>query len=292
MRVSVIIATYNAESTVKKCIESIFSQSYSDIEVVVMDGGSSDRTVEYVNSFQSPKIIIRSKRDKGIYDAWNKGIEAATGDWLVFIGADDYLASSEAIKNALELISSEKSDPQQAIYYGRLLVLDEAGVAFDGIGSEWLDPWSFAGRHKWCQFPIPIMAAFYHKSCFLKNRFDVNYKIMADINLVLSVARKRAPKYIGDINITEMGFGGISTNPKRSLLLLREAIAVRKYHGLSIFNVQFAILSVKLFLKYAITTVFGPKSGIRLVGLMHKIKRMKLKSINANKNHPVTKELK
>lgn len=292
MRVSVIVATYNAESTVKKCIESILSQSYSDIEVVVMDGASSDRTVEYVNSFQSTKVIIRSERDKGIYDAWNKGIEAATGDWLVFIGADDYLASSDVIEKALGLISSGNSNTEQAIYYGRLLVLDEAGVAFDCIGSEWLDPWSFAGRHKWCQFPIPIMAAFYHKSCFLENKFDVNYKIMADINLVLSVARKRAPKYIGDINITEMGFGGISTNPKRSLLLLREAIAVRKYHGLSIVNVQFAILSSKLFLKYAVTNIFGPKLGVKLVGIMHKIKKMKLKSIDATKNHPVEKELK
>lgn len=292
MRVSVIIATYNAESTVKKCIESILSQSYSNIEVVVMDGGSSDRTVEYVNSFQSPKVIIRSERDKGIYDAWNKGIEASTGDWLVFIGADDYFASYDVIEKSLGLISLDNLSPERAIYYGRLLVLDDAGVAFDGIGSEWLDPWSFSGRHKWCQFPIPIMAAFYHRSCFFENSFDVNYKIMADINLVLSIAKKRAPKYIGDINITKMGFGGISTNPKRSLLLLREAIAVRKNHGLSIVNIQFAILSLKLFLKYAVTTVFGPKSGVRLVGMMHKIKRMKLKSIDTAKNNSLEKELK
>lgn len=292
MRVSVIVATYNAESTVKKCIESIVSQSYNDIEVVVMDGGSSDRTIEYVNSFESAKIIIRSERDKGIYDAWNKGIETATGDWLVFIGADDYLASSDVIEKTLGLIPSDNSKPERAIYYGRLLVLDEAGVAFDGIGSEWLDPWTFAGRHKWCQFPIPIMAAFYHKSCFLENRFDINYKIMADINLVLSVARERAPKYIGNIDITKMGFGGISTNPKRSLLLLREAIAVRKYHGLSIINIQFAILSLKLLLKYVVTTVFGPKSAIRLVGMMHTIKRIKFKNINPSNNHPVEKELK
>ena len=84
--ISIIIATYNAEKTLKRCLNSIVSQKKDQLELLIIDGCSTDRTMDIVREFAESVDA-----DKGIYDAWNKGIHRATGKWIMFLGADDYL---------------------------------------------------------------------------------------------------------------------------------------------------------------------------------------------------------
>ena len=90
--VSIITSTYNCESTLKDTVNSILNQTYTNLEYIIIDGNSSDSTVDLIKSFEKDfkikeiKYSWVSESDRGIYDAWNKGIKMATGDWIVFIG--------------------------------------------------------------------------------------------------------------------------------------------------------------------------------------------------------------
>lgn len=97
-KVSIITASYNSEATLEATIESVYNQTYQDIEYIIIDGGSSDKTVSIIQKFEplfSGRLKWISEPDKGIYDAWNKGLEIATGEWIAFLGSDDiYLPDS------------------------------------------------------------------------------------------------------------------------------------------------------------------------------------------------------
>lgn len=89
--ISIIIATYNAEKTLERCLSSIVAQKKDQLELLIIDGCSTDRTMDIVRNFADSIDVVVSQTDKGIYDAWNKGIRLATGKWIMFLGADDYL---------------------------------------------------------------------------------------------------------------------------------------------------------------------------------------------------------
>jgi glycosyltransferase involved in cell wall biosynthesis len=97
---SIIIATYNAAKYLETALQSVFSQTSADYELILIDGGSKDETVEIIKKHQDRIAYWVSEPDQGIYDAWNKGIEQATGDWVLFIGSDDTL-----VPDALEAYS-------------------------------------------------------------------------------------------------------------------------------------------------------------------------------------------
>ena len=105
--ISIITACFNNEKTINDTIESILNQTYISLEYILVDGSSSDSTVNFIESyerkFQEKRIQYKwiSEPDNGIYDAWNKGLERATGDWIVFIGGDDYFKSDITIEETV-----------------------------------------------------------------------------------------------------------------------------------------------------------------------------------------------
>ena len=108
-KISIIIATYNAGKTLARCLQSIREEKTNEIELLVIDGGSKDNTLDIINTYQDTIDYSCSEPDKGIYDAWNKGISHAKGDWMMFIGADDYLvgnALSDYLNKIVQLTTS------------------------------------------------------------------------------------------------------------------------------------------------------------------------------------------
>ena len=100
---SIIIATYNAEKTLQRCLDSIIVQKSEEVELIIIDGGSTDNTVSIIK--RNYKIIDYwiSEKDKGIYDALNKGIDKANGKWIQFVGSDDFILP-DALVDYLEFI--------------------------------------------------------------------------------------------------------------------------------------------------------------------------------------------
>lgn len=99
---SIIIPTHNSAIVLKRVLDSIFNQSANNWEILIMDGASTDDTLKIAKSYNDLRIRIYSEPDKGIYDAMNKGIKTAQGEWIFFLGSDDYLLESTTLEKMLE----------------------------------------------------------------------------------------------------------------------------------------------------------------------------------------------
>jgi glycosyltransferase involved in cell wall biosynthesis len=118
---SVIVPTYNSAKKISNCIKSIIDQSFTDFEILVIDGLSTDNTPAFVSAFHSDKIKILSGKDSGVYDAMNKGIQHSQGKWLYFLGSDDALYNENVLQQISTLI---KQYPQSRIIFGNVLTSD------------------------------------------------------------------------------------------------------------------------------------------------------------------------
>jgi len=118
---SIITATYNSEENIKKCLDSIKSQTFKDFEHIVIDGLSSDNTINVIKSNQTENQLIVSEKDKGIYDALNKGIDRSNGKFIVFLHSDDVFLES----NTLQKIHNFLEDKQCDGLWGNLIYVDK-----------------------------------------------------------------------------------------------------------------------------------------------------------------------
>ncbi|MEZ8952709.1 glycosyltransferase family 2 protein [Vibrio cyclitrophicus] len=213
MKVSVITATYNSSKTVLDTLKSFNEQTYPDVEYIIIDGGSSDNTVSVIKE-HCPKVAsIVSEPDKGIYDALNKGINAATGDIVGFLHSDDLLAYPDAIKELVETLQREKT---QAVY------ADLEYVSKDDT-SKVIRKWTSGAFEKqklrsgWMP-PHPTF--FMKRDLYIKHgMFDLNLKIAADYDSLLrylwsnNVTASYLPKVV-----TKMRVGGASNRSLANII--------------------------------------------------------------------------
>ena len=123
LKISIITVCFNAENTIKSCIDSVKSQNYTNIEYIVIDGASTDKTINIVNNYAHFVDHFVSEPDRGIYDAMNKGIKLATGDIIGMLNADDYFADNSVLTNIAEAFCKYNTD----IIYGDLDYINEKG---------------------------------------------------------------------------------------------------------------------------------------------------------------------
>lgn len=271
-KVAVIIATFNAAAVVKRAIASVLEQDYQALELIVVDGGSRDGTVAILRDVADPRFSFISEADQGIYDAWNKGVSMTTAQRVLFIGADDRLSTPSSItafwRNAAAI-------PAVPVMYGDLVAYGPAGVPIGRAGAPWRSPWTFAGKFLWSSFELPVMATFFDREAIVKaGMFDLRYKIIADIELVLRLSRTSTPQYVSAPPICDMGFGGISTRPETAALVVREAVQVRREHGLGVYtNVEFLWRSSLARLKSLIARYLGQRAAVAFINGLHATRR-------------------
>lgn len=168
MKLSIIIPTFNSASVLPKALDSIVGQTFTDWEVLVMDGVSTDNTIEIAQSYKDPRIHIYSEPDKGIYDAMNKGIKKAEGEWLYFLGSDDSLRDNSVFEKVMYEIDNA-SEKGLMVFYGDVYA-PQLEAAHHG---EWKVDKLFYNR---CH-----QAIFYHREVFEKlGLYDLKYRILAD----------------------------------------------------------------------------------------------------------------
>ncbi|NRB59549.1 MAG: glycosyltransferase [Winogradskyella sp.] len=181
---TVITAAYNSEKTIERTINSILSQSQKNIEFIIVDGASTDKTKNIIKSFESvfnkSEISYKwiSEPDKGIYDAWNKGLNMSTGDWISFLGSDDYYKPN-AIENYNAAIKESNDNDIDWVY---------SEVEFtDGKRSKKLDSiWSWKTFRRNITITPAHVGSFHNKKYFKKyGSFNTNYKIAGDYELLL-----------------------------------------------------------------------------------------------------------
>lgn len=189
--ISIITVVFNGALTLKKTIRSIEEIKRKDIEYIIIDGGSTDGTIEIVREHRNVVDLFISETDDGIYDAMNKGLQQAKGDWCIFIGSDDYLLDN--FKIAISYLKERNS-----IYYG--LVISDSIV----IGEK-SNRWEILRKN------IPHQAIFYPKSAYKNNKFYIKYKICADHEYNIRLFHKRVRAHFINIPIAYFGSDGLSS---------------------------------------------------------------------------------
>lgn len=242
IKISIITVTWNVESTLVDTMESVKKQKYRGIEYIIIDGGSTDGTLDLTKAYSDTIHKIISEPDMGIYDAINKGINAATGDVIGFLHADDMLADNSIIgKIACEFDYDENLE---SVIGDIVFVkqLDPTSVVRNYSSKKW-KPSKFA----WGFMP-PHPSFFCRKTVYSKyGLYKLDYKIAADYELLIRylLLKKISYKYLPLIT-TRMRLGGISTRGIKSLILLNKEIK-RALSENKIYTNYFMIYSKYLF---------------------------------------------
>lgn len=169
-KITIITASYNAKKTIRQTIESVASQTYPNIEYVVIDGGSNDGTVDILREYTDKISFWTSEADSGIYDAFNKGVTHATGDFIQFLGADDCLVDDKII----EIVADELADGIDVLSATAWAVDERSGLQHHLTNAHAVDKKNFNGMM------IPHPGMFVRKKILEKYPFDISYKIAAD----------------------------------------------------------------------------------------------------------------
>jgi glycosyltransferase involved in cell wall biosynthesis len=238
--ISIIIPVYNAESLIGNTLETIRAQTFEDFEVLVMDGLSTDRTMTIVNDYAAKDARIRSKsaKDRGIYDAMNKGIEESKGDWLLFLGADDLLINDTVLARVSAHLATGDAD----MVYGNVQIKGNAFWAKDGD----IYDGEFSVE-KLFQRNICHQAIFYRKQLFQKlGNYNIAYRICADWDFNHRCFAKCRVQYMDEV-ISIFPIGGLSTIEVSDQFSEDIIPNLRSYYGISVFNSFFKVHSWAFF---------------------------------------------
>ncbi len=206
MKVSIITITYNSEKYIENTIQSVVNQDYENIEYIIVDGLSTDNTLDIVNRYQDKISKIISEKDNGLYDAINKGIKAATGDIIGLIHSDDFLASDNVISKYVEKFKNTNAEG----VYANLHYVDQHNT--NKLIRNWV-----SGEYKQGLFKkgwMPPHPTFYVKKEVYERyglyRDDI-FKSAADYEFMLRVIHKHQIKvaYLPIVTV-KMRMGGVS----------------------------------------------------------------------------------
>lgn len=211
-KITIITVCYNSKLEIEKTIKSVIEQEYTNIEYIIIDGASTDGTLEIIKEYSKKvkNLIYISEKDNGIYDAMNKGIELATGDYLYFLNAGD-----ELIPNILSKIVNnfdEKSD----LVYGNIIKIDENEYNRVVYGKSY-------------HYKLLIGRTICHQAMFIKKdvftrigNFDLEFSLASDYEFILRLLIKGGKfKYI-NIDIVKYDMQGISAKSENRRILYHE----------------------------------------------------------------------
>ena len=225
--ISIIVAVRNGALTLQRCIDSVTDQSYALKELIIIDGKSTDGTIAIIESNSSLIEYWESESDRGVYHAWNKALEHATGDWICFLGADDFFWNANVLGQLAEYL--ENVGRKTTCVYGRVALVDENDKILMTIGKPWVNL-----KKKFRQIMcLPHPGLMYHRSIFERNgKFIEKFRIAGDYELLLRELNHRDPVFV-PIIVAGMQKGGLSTKPSNVIISLKEMRFAQKMNGIN-----------------------------------------------------------
>lgn len=223
--ISIIVATRNAAGTLEGCLASIRAQSFRDFELLVIDAGSTDGTVPILEASGDVVTAWSSAPDSGIYNAWNKAIARARGEWICFLGADDWLWDAAALERLEPAL--RQALPRYRVVYSKVRQIDAGGSLVEELG----EPWERAKASFRAHSCIPQPGLMHHRSLFeVHGGFDERFALAADYEFLLRELKSRDALFVPTPTVG-MRYGGRTTSPENFHRLLRETRQVLELHG-------------------------------------------------------------
>jgi putative colanic acid biosynthesis glycosyltransferase len=197
--VSIITVVFNGEATITATIDSVLAQKYPNIEYILCDGASTDSTVKILDSYSDRLDYWVSEKDQGIYDAMNKGVSLATGQWVLFLGSDDRLASPDSIENLMTTVCAAGAAPELMLICGK--------VRYDN-GYEYTSQLSKATL---ISNTVHHQASLYNIKLFQDFRYSTVCRVYSDYELNLLVYLKSQRVILTADMVAICGVGGATT---------------------------------------------------------------------------------
>ena len=233
---SIITCTYNAESVLQRTLDSVLEQTYSHVEHIIVDGASTDATLNMVEAYRQKsdaedwchEVRVKSEPDRGLYDAMNKGIQRATGQYVLFLNAGDTFPSADTLELVAESVGEGEEPP--AVLYGDTDVVDDDGRF---LRHRRLSP---PRRLTWRSFMKGMLVchqAFYARTDLAKaTPYDLHYRFSADVDWCIRIMRlarcRRLPmRNVGAVVVNFLDGGMTTTNHRASL---KERFHVMAHH--------------------------------------------------------------
>jgi glycosyltransferase involved in cell wall biosynthesis len=256
----VIVPVFNGIHTLQKCLDSIRGQTYPHVQTVVIDGGSNDGTVELLCQNEASFSYWISEKDNGIYDALNKGVRQARGDWVCILGADDFFYAPDVLeKMAAQL---RKLPDQIRIAYGQVMLLDEAGQELFTIGG----PWPKVKNDLRQIMSLPYPGLMHRGVVFTElGGFDLSFRIAGDYELLLRELIQNDAHFVPSLIMVGMTQGGISSKPRNGFYAMLEGRRAQKMHGIRWPGPKWLWVMFKIFCRILLWEILGGKLTNRLV---------------------------
>jgi len=259
MLISIIIPVLNNSATLRRCLDSNLAQKNADFELIVVDGGSTDGSVDVLREYGN-RLNWESKPDGGVYPAFNRGVRRSKGDWIYFLGSDDYLWRDDVLSRMSPRLAA--AYPQYRVVYGQVCMVNDQGSSLGMAGA----PWSSHRRRFLQGHIIPHQAIFHHRSLFEEHGFfNETFRVAGDYELLLRELRHRPALFVPDIVVAAYQMSGGSSVPENWLRVLRERRMAFRLNGIRFPGLLWYAFAARILLRAALWKVLGARAAGRLL---------------------------
>lgn len=225
---SIITVTYNAGKVLEDTIQSVVFQTYRNVEYIIVDGGSNDNTLDVVHKYQERISKVISEPDKGLYDAMNKGIRMATGDYLCFLNAGDELHENETLQ---KIVYTLKGKELPDVIYGETAIVDEEGHFLH------MRRLSTPEHLHWKSFKEGMLvchqAFLTRRELALANPYDLRYRFSADFDWCIRIMKQSKNLHNTHLTLIDYLNEGMTTQNHKASLKERFRIMTKHYGWIS-----------------------------------------------------------
>jgi len=264
IKISIITATFNSAATIARALESVKRQTYEQVEHIIVDGGSTDDTKEIVERIgTNGRTIFMPGPDNGIYEAFNKGLRVATGEWICFLGSDDQFSHDRAIEDILPYLERAGDEEKKYVYpMVQYVRSDGSEIEVTGIN------WEKASKSFHKAMNINHCGSFTHNSAFASHGFfNETFKIAGDYEFLLRIFKNGSQPLFVPLVLVKMQTGGISNRLNNRSVMAREVRLAQKINGYNPLNTRMIYWQVKIWVAMFLGYIFGTRTLYKLADL-------------------------
>lgn len=266
-RFTVIVAVFNAVDTLQQCIDSVVQQTCPHRELIIIDGGSRDGTVDLLEANSGQIDYWISEPDSGVYNAWNKGLARSRGDWICFLGADDFFWDERVLEKLGTALAQLPVEVRLA--YAQVMLLGVDDEILFPVG----DSWETARDRFFKGACLPHQGVMHRRGMFEQiGNFDESFRIGGDYELMFRELKSAEAVFVPDIVVAAMRQGGLSSNPSDTVEAMLDIRRAQKMHGRYWPSLFWLGAMTRVYVKLILWKILGASRARKILDLGRRIK--------------------